>query len=299
MCGACLLRRRHLGLYAHAELRQLLHSRHASDGSTRPFGFFRSLCLLESGHYHLCEHLSFVGIPANYLISGGYGEFSLYHASCLFPLPPHIQFQEAALLDVLACGVHAANIGQPSPKDTVVILGCGPIGLCTLQALRAIGIRDIVAVAKYSFQAEAARLLGARATVCLADTQDAVDKLRHLIGAADQVYECVGGNADTVQQGIEICRRGGKIIILGFFTSFRSINLETLFLNELSILGAEAYSMHSMQREFDIALRLLTNGQVDLKSMITHRFHRAAWQNALTTAFQHEASRSLKVMFNE
>ena len=181
-----------------------------------------------AGQYHLCKRLSFVGIPANHPLSGGYGEYSLYHASCLFSLPAHVQFEEAALLDVLACGVHAVNIGQPSPKDTVVILGCGPIGLCALQTLKTIGVRDIVAVAKHSFQAEAARLLGARATICLADTPDAVAKLRNLIGAADQVYECVGGNADTVQQSIEICRRGGKIIVMGFFTGFRSINLEAL-----------------------------------------------------------------------
>jgi len=252
-----------------------------------------------AGQYHLCKHLSFVGIPANHLLSGGYGEFSLYHSSCLFPLPPHIQFEEAALLDVLACGVHAANIGQPSPKDIVVILGCGPIGLCTLQTLRAIGVRNIIAVAKYSFQAEAARLLGACATFCLAEIPDAVLKLRNLIGAADQVYECVGGSADTVEQGIEICRRGGKIIVLGFFTSFRSINLEALFLNELSILSADGYSMHSMQREFDIALGLLANGQADLKSMITHKFPRTAWQQALDAAFQREVCHSLKVIFNE
>ncbi len=252
-----------------------------------------------TGQYHLCKNLSFVGIPANDLLSGGYGEFSLYHTSCLFPLPTHIQFEEAALLDVLACGVHAANIGKPSSKDNVVILGCGPIGLCTLQALRARGVRDIVAVAKYSYQAEAARLLGARSTICLAETPAVVSNLRNLIGAADQVYECVGGSADTIQQGIEICRRGGKIIVLGFFTGFSSINLETFFLNELSILGADAYSMHSMQREFEIALNLLANGQVDLKSLITHKFPRSAWRQALDTAFQREANRTLKVIFNE
>jgi L-iditol 2-dehydrogenase len=252
-----------------------------------------------AGQYHLCEHLSFVGIPANHLLSGGYGEFSLYHASCLFPLPPHILFEEAALLDILACGVHAANIGQPSPKDIVVILGCGPIGLCTLQTLKAIGVRDIIAISKYQFQAEAARLLGASATFCLEETPDAIIKLHTLIDAADQVYECVGGSADTIQQGIEICRRGGKIIVLGFFTAFRSINLETLFLNELSILCADAYSMYSMQREFDIALSLLTNGQVNLNSMITHKYPRKAWQQALDTAFHRETYHSSKVIFNE
>jgi L-iditol 2-dehydrogenase len=252
-----------------------------------------------AGQYHLCEQLSFVGIPVNHLLTGGYGEYSLYHKSCIFPLPKHIQFEEAALLDVLACGIHAVNVGQPSPRDTVVILGCGAIGLCALQVLKAVGVRDLVAVAKYPFQADAARSLGASAVVCLEKTPDSITELRRMIGAADQVYECVGGCADTVQQGIEICRRGGKIIVEGFFTEFRSINLEALFLNELSILSADGYSMFGMQREFDIALGLLVNKQVDLRSLITHRFPRAAWQQAIDVAFNKNASHSIKVVFTE
>ena len=250
-----------------------------------------------AGQYHRCQHLSFVGIPANRLLSGGYGEFSIYHASCLFSLPDHVTCEEAALLDVLACGVHAVHVGQPSPGDAVAVLGCGPIGLCALQALRAIGVRDLIAVAKHPFQAEAARALGAGAVVCLAETPDAVAEVRRLLGAADQVYECVGGAADTVQQGLELCRRGGKVIVEGFFTATRPVNLEKLFLDELSIVAADGYSTWGNQREFAIALDLVANRQVDLSSLITHTCRREDWHQALAVAFDRGASRALKVVF--
>jgi threonine dehydrogenase-like Zn-dependent dehydrogenase len=250
-----------------------------------------------AGQYHLCQHLSFVGIPANRLLTGGYGEFSIYHASCLFPLPDHVTFEEAALLDVLACGVHAVHVGQPTPGDTVVVLGCGPIGLCALQTLRAAGVRNLVAVAKHPFQAEAARAPGAGAVVCLAETPDGVAEVKRLIGAADQVYECVGGAADTVQQGLDLCRRGGKVIVEGFFTAAKPVNLEKLFLDELSILAADGYSTWGQQREFAIALALLANRQVDLAGLVTHRFPRPAWQEALGVAFDRGTSHGLKVVF--
>lgn len=252
-----------------------------------------------TGQYHHCSHLSFVGIPANRPLTGGYGQYSLYHTSCLFPLPDQVDFEEAALLDVLACGVHAANVGQPTASDTVVVLGSGPIGLSTLQVLRALGVRDVVAVAKYPFQAEMAQSMGARATVCLSETRDPMGDVRRLIGTADQVYECVGGSADTVQQAIELCRRGGRILIVGFFVGVRPVNLEKVFLNELSILSATAYSIHREKREFGTALGLIAGGQVDVKPLISHRFPRPSWREALDAAFDRAGSRSLKILFTD
>jgi len=250
-----------------------------------------------AGQYHRCPHLSFVGIPTNRPLTGGYGECSIYHASNLFRLPDDVTFEAASLLDVLACGVHAAHVGQPDMGHTIVVLGCGPIGLCTLQVLRAVGVRDIVAVAKYPFQADMARSLGASATVCLAETAEAANRLRSLAGTADQVYECVGGTADTLQQAVDLCRRGGKVILVGFFTGVKQVNLEKVFLDELSILAADAYSTHDGKREFAVALGLLANRQVDLKCLITHTFPRDAWRQALATAFDKPGSRAVKVVF--
>ncbi len=254
-----------------------------------------STCM--SGQYHRCSSLSFVGIPTNRPLSGGYGEYSPYHISCLFPLPDHVSYEEGAILDVLTCGVHAANVGRPTLRDTVAVLGCGPIGLCTLQVLGSLGIRNTVAVAKHPFQAELAQRFGAGVTVCLADSPDAVSEVRRLVGAADQVYECVGGTSDTVQQGIELCRPGGKIIIVGFFVGVRPVNLERVFLAELSILSACAYSIFEEKREFDMALGLVADGLVDLKPLITHRFPREDWRLALDTAFHKAEHQAVKIVF--
>ncbi len=250
----------------------------------------------QSGQYHLCANLGHVGIPARLRLPGGFGQYSTYHHSTIFPLPDGVSFEESAILDVLACCVHALHIGQPAPGDAVVVLGCGAIGLDMLQCLHAAGVRDIICVARYPFQAAAARNLGAAETICLDDTPDAVAAVNNIARSVDQVYECVGGNADTVQQAIDICRPGGTVIMLGFFSGVRPVNLSTVFLKELRILAADGYSTWGSHREFGIALRMLNTHQVDHLGLITHRFTRSEWRAGFDAAFNKRDHKSIKVV---
>jgi threonine dehydrogenase-like Zn-dependent dehydrogenase len=250
------------------------------------------------GQYHLCENLGFVGIPNRLCLPGGYGQYSAYHHSTLFHLPESISFEDAAIIDVLACGVHALRMGQATPGHTAVVLGCGAIGLDMLQCLRAVGVRDLVAVARYPFQARVAQQLGATHVVCLADEPDPVSAVLRLTGGVDRVYECVGGASDTVQQAVSMCRPGGRIIVLGFFSGIRPIDLSTVFLKELCIHASDAYSTWGTRREFDMALQLLANNQVDHTPLITHRFRRADWAAALDVAFHKSEHQSIKVVLS-
>jgi threonine dehydrogenase-like Zn-dependent dehydrogenase len=250
----------------------------------------------QAGQYHLCAHLGHVGIPANLRLPGGFGPYSPVHAGCLFRLPDHVSLEDAAILDVLACCVHALRLGDPNPGQVALVLGCGAIGLDMLQTLRAVGVTDVLAVARYPFQAALARQMGAAEVVCLEDQPDAVSAIRHLAGRVDQVYECVGGSADTVQQAVDICRPGGRIIVLGFFNAIRPVNLCTFFLKELDIQAADGYSMWGERREFGMALELLARGQVDHRALVTHRYPRDEWATALAVAFDKRRHQSTKVV---
>lgn len=178
----------------------------------------------------------------------------------------------------------------------VVVLGCGAIGLDMLQCLRAAGVRDVICVARYPFQAEVAQHLGAAEAICLDDAPDAVAAVNTLARGVDQIYECVGGKADTVQQAIDICKPGGKVIMLGFFSGVRPINLSTVFLKELRILAADGYSTWGSRREFGVALKMLAAHQVDHSSIITHRFTRANWRDGFAAAFNKHDYESIKVL---
>ncbi len=183
--------------------------------------FGESCMKCRAGLFQLCESgLNVLGMPNKDMMPGGYGEFSCAHRSHVFKIPDSLSFAEAAITDVLAVDVHAANIGDPQIGMKAVVLGAGVIGLDMLQVLNARGVSEVLVVARHAFQAEKARQLGAARAV-LTDQNVALAVADFTGGrGADQVYECVGGSADTLAQAIELCSIGGKIIMIGCATQF-------------------------------------------------------------------------------
>lgn len=262
------------------------------------FGESCSMC--ESGNYHLCLNgLVHVGLPMVRRIHGGFGEYSVAHASRCFPIPKEVKTKEAATLDVLAVCVHALNIAPPPLAATTVVMGCGIVGLEMIQILRAAGIRTIVAVAKYQFQAEKAIEKGASHTIVLDDGVDPVEEVKSIIRphGADYVYECVGGNTDAVQQSLYACTYGGTVVMVGGAARPRPIDLQDMILKEHKLVASMSYAMHGTRREFQIALDLLATGQVKNADLITHTFRRDQYREAFDTAVHKREHRAFKVMF--
>jgi len=251
------------------------------------------------GQYNLCTHRVIVGVPLTENLPGGYGEYSIFHATRLFTMPDSISFETAALIDVLAVGVHAMNLGQPFPGTTAVVLGSGATGIDTIQCLKAWGVSEIVATAKYPFQAKAARDAGAKVVIQLKPGVDPVKEVLQLTGGdgVDQVYEVVGGAADTINQGIRMCRKGGKVIMLGIFAGEIPVDLQTMIYRGISLLSSSSYSVTDTMRDFQIAMDLLASGQVNHDLLVTHRFPLSKWQEAIETAFDKQKSECLRALF--
>lgn len=252
------------------------------------------------GQYQLClAGLTHVGIPRVRMLPGGYGDFSIAHETRLFPMPAEVSFAEAALLDILAVGVHAVNLGRPRVGDSAVVLGCGVIGLDLIQCLRVAGVSTIAAVAKYGFQAEAARRLGAAALVVEAG-RDLAEAARPLVrgAGADQVYECVGGATDGVNLAAALCRPGGTVVVVGGFTGRPAVDLGALQRKEIALLMSNSYSTApNGKREYAIAMELLRTRQVDHASLATHTFAPAQYREAIDQAIGKGKATLIKGLF--
>ena len=261
------------------------------------FGSSCPMCL--AGKYNLClSGVAHVGLPFVRNLPGGFGEYSIVHQRHLYLLPDSVSFEDASLVDILAVGVHAVNIGQPALGDTVVVIGCSMIGLDLIQCLKLSGV-DILAVGRHPFQAEAAHKLGASHTFILDHPFDPTRAVQDLTWGrgADQVYECVGGQGETLNQAIAMCRMGGKVIMIGEFYGLRPTNLFSMMMKEVPILTSNAYSTFGTDREFQVALRLLADKKVDHNLLITHRFDPENFLEAFETSFSKKASRSIKSIF--
>jgi threonine dehydrogenase-like Zn-dependent dehydrogenase len=252
------------------------------------------------GQYHLCtEGLTHVGIPLVEMLPGGYGEYSIFHASRLFKMPDNVSFEAGALIDVLAVGVHALAIGEPTPGDTVVVFGCGVIGIDLIQCLKAWGVSDIIAIAKHPFQAEAAARTGASEVVLLKDGIDPVHEVNRITGGkgVDQVYEGIGGKTDVIAEAVEMCRVGGRVIMTGIFDGRRPIDLLSMLFKEVHIFSANSYSFTGIRRDYQIALDLLASGQATHDFVVTHRFQITEYEKAINTAFDKKGNKCLRAMF--
>jgi L-iditol 2-dehydrogenase len=262
------------------------------------FGGSCRMCRI--GKYQLCESgLTIVGLPYTKIIHGGFGEYSQVHETRLFPIPDHLSYEEAAMLDVLGCGIHASGIGDPALGKTAVVMGCGVIGLDLIQCLKAKGITDIIAVAKHEFQADCAKRLGARDTVLIGKGIDPVKEVMRLTAAwgVDIAYECVGGQTDTVDECVAMCGFNGNVVVLGGASTPRPIDIQILLRREAHILTSNCYSTAGSRREFEIGLKLLSEGRVDHKTLITHRYSPEDYKQAFEVAVQKGQHSALKTVF--
>jgi threonine dehydrogenase-like Zn-dependent dehydrogenase len=256
--------------------------------------------MCRQGQYHLCiPGLAFVGMPiGRFVIPGGYGEYALAHETRVFRIPDGLSFREAAILDTLAVEVHALKVGNPQIGEVAAVMGCGIVGLEMIQCLRARGIRDIIAIAKYAFQAELARRMGARDTVVMNPGADPVKEVMKLTAGmgVNQVYECVGGQTDAVANSLAICGKGGKVMMIGGASRPRPIDLQAMILQESSLLSCMSYSHSGALRDFEISLNLLREGLVDHKSLITHTFAPEEYRKAFQIALAKDREAVVKVM---
>jgi threonine dehydrogenase-like Zn-dependent dehydrogenase len=167
-----------------------------------------------------------------------------------------------------------------------------------IQTLSAWGVTNIIAIAKYHFQGEIACKLGAREVIVIETDTDPVQELMNLTGGwgVDQVYECVGGLTDAVDQSTHMCRPGGNVLMLGGASKPRPIDLQMMLLREVNILSSMSYATYDGKREFQIAMDMLRDNQVDHRSLITHRFAPQEYRQAFDTAISKGEHQALKVM---
>ncbi len=224
----------------------------------------------EGGAYNHCAGMRFVGGS----IPGGYADYlHVPAARSLHRLPPDLPWEEGAMAEPLAVGVHALRLAGLTYGMSVAIVGGGTIGLLALQAARVMGAARTGVLAKYEHQAALARRLGAVATGLSDDDGAAARLVEDLGGEVDLVVEAVGGRSRAAQQALEMVRPLGALALTGAFSGPVELDLGQVVTKEVRVLGSNCYAAPlSQRRDFAIAVDLLVDGKVDAAPLITHRF---------------------------
>jgi threonine dehydrogenase-like Zn-dependent dehydrogenase len=223
-------------------------------------------------------------------LRGGYAEFILLRAAtALFRLPESVPTESVvgagcALTTVL----HGVEHTPVELGDSVVIQGSGPVGLAAVAVALQSGASKVVVIGAPRERLELAREFGAHAVISILDNpslerrRDAVLKETGPYGA-DVVLECVG-RPEAVPEGWDLCRDGGKCLVLGQYANSGSVMFSPHMITrkQLQISGSWGFE----PRHVDLAIRMLEQPrwQGIFAREVTHRFPLAQANSALETA---------------
>jgi S-(hydroxymethyl)glutathione dehydrogenase/alcohol dehydrogenase len=203
----------------------------------------------------------------------GFAEFAVIRADCAVALPKDMPFDRACLLGcAVMTGVGAAtNIAAIEPGETVMVIGCGAVGLAAVQGARLRGAGRILAVEPDAAKRAMAQRVGATDTVD-PTTQDPADAARAATAGrgADCVIEAAGNNA-AFRAATESCRAGGQVIWLGKVGTQSDITLRWGALMGEKRITRSSYGGARPQRDFPALARAYLDGTLLLDEMITAR----------------------------
>jgi L-idonate 5-dehydrogenase len=210
-----------------------------------------------------CLDMRFMGSAMRYPhVQGGFREYVTVDAAQAIPIAEKLSLGEAAMAEPLAVCLHAAHRAGPLMGKRVLVTGCGPIGALTVLVARYAGAAEIVATDVADAPLAVARALGASRTVNVSTEAAALDPWRAGKGTFDVLFEA-SGNQAALQLALDLLRPGAVIVQLGLGGEM-TLPINSIVTKELQLRGTFRFDP-----EFELALRLMGEGRLDVKPLIT------------------------------
>jgi L-iditol 2-dehydrogenase len=200
---------------------------------------------------------------------GGLAEYAVNHINTLYKIPENVSFDEAIMVMTAGSPLYGLeNVGGYIVGETVAILGPGPIGLMAVQLCKAMGAARVILTGTREGRLKLGRELGADLTVNVREEDPVAAVLRATGGrGADLVIDCAGAD-DTLQQCLQMVKRGGKILLVAFYKGPVTADISIAVRNNVTIYTERGEGGGSVGR----ALALLATGKIVAKPLITHLF---------------------------
>ncbi len=206
------------------------------------------------------------GVGYSNQVPGGYGQLMVLSASLILPVPNGLPTDEAALTEPMAVGLHAVNKAALQSWDAPLVIGCGPVGLAVIAALRLRGAEPIVAADYSPARRALAQKMGAHVVVDPAQesTFDAYRKAAQMRPAV--IFECVGVPG-ILHSILREAPHSARIVVAGVCMENDTIRPIYGINKELSVQFVLGYT----PEEFSATLEHLAEGRIDVRPMITGR----------------------------
>jgi 2-desacetyl-2-hydroxyethyl bacteriochlorophyllide A dehydrogenase len=222
------------------------------------------------GETHWCERIDALGFTR----PGGYAELVAVPQQVIHRLPEHVSFDAGVLIEPASVVLHALERAKLEPGEAIGVIGVGTLGSVAIALTRALFAPSrIVAYGVREEELEMARRLGATETVRVGS-----DDVRVSAADLDLVVE-TAGVSDAVVLATELCRPGGRAVLLGIAGEGRTLTLPSdVFVGkEIALIGSIGYPADVWAR----VVGLVADGAVELDPIVTHHYPVSEFEEAV------------------
>lgn len=217
-----------------------------------------------TGQGHICQDVEIIGVDTQ----GCFAEYVLVPKENVWKVDPSIPADVASIHDPVGNAIHATLMDEII-GNTVLVTGCGPIGLAAIAVCRMAGARKVIATEVNPYRLNLARTMGAHIT-CNPTEVDVVEEvLKETQGLGADVLLEMAGKPQAIDDGFKALRKGGWVSLLGLAPDRVEMDIN----DGIIFKGARVYGINGrlMYHTWYKMQSLLTSG-LDMQPLITHSF---------------------------
>lgn len=237
-----------------------------------PISYCGECYACRKGRPNVCEKLSVFGVHED----GGMREYFVLPEKQLHAVDPTLDWDEIVLAEPYTIGAQAVWRGNVEAGDTVLIQGCGPIGICILKMAKLAGARVMMTDLKQE-RLDFAKENGADFVIHAANESVEEKVMEYTAGEGANIVIDAVCLPQTFELSTKLASIAGTIVCLGFDERPANISQLPITKKELTIVGSRLQT-----NQFNKVVSLLNEGKLQSNGLITHKFSVNDVQEAFT-----------------
>lgn len=227
--------------------------------------------LCRQGYNNMCPDYEAFGIS----LDGSFQDYMRVPAIAirgnnLFEVPDTLSFEEAALIEPLSCCYNAFKGLAVTPQDTVLIIGPGPIGACFVQLAKASGARQVIVVGRSANRLREIEKFGADVLIDSSQVDVLAEVQRITGGRGVDVVVTAASSPELQPLSVQLLAVHGRVNFFGGLKKGTRVELDTNLVHYrgLTLLGTTG----SSNEDYFRSLRLVADGRINVRDIVSHRF---------------------------
>ena len=221
----------------------------------------------DRGFFTLCDQFKKTNLEP-----GGFSEFiripQLHVEHLTHRIKNSLDWDRAAMVEPVACCLHGLKSANLHPKDTVLVLGSGTIGLISAQLASLKGASTVIISDPSRFKRELALKIGITHAIDPINENLELRVSEFTQGKGPDVVFIAAGVSSLVSQAVNMVRRGGRVVVFSPFDLHPVVEIDAgrLFRDEISIVGTYSLTPYEMKE----AIEIVETDKINTRDMITH-----------------------------